>query len=121
MFVEWSEIAVQIDLHCNASYSGHHCASADRFPSLALAEHAAEVEGDSGHFLKLTSVQIQRHSVRLAVGLPLGPYFCLSVESCLHLAIDNPCVSSSCITFMTTPFTGGCLSKYSGPSVEKLY
>ena len=42
------------------------------------------------------------HSERLDAIIPFLPYFLPSARSCLHSSIDDPCICSSRITFVTT-------------------
>ena len=104
--VQGSFPPVHTDLRCDTSKSCSHTASADwlSLSASSLSEHATEIKCNSGHFLKITAVQVWRHVVSSTVGLPLLPCLPPSVGSCLHSVIDDPCVSSSRVTFMATAY-----------------
>ena len=96
--------SVQTNLCGDTSNSCGNAVSADGLSSSAasLPQHSSKVESNFGHFLKTAAVQIWRHVVSLAMGLPIFPYLAPNLGSCLHSAIDNPCVSSLRVTFVTT-------------------
>ncbi len=78
---------------------GLNIARADGSSLAALSDVSSKGDHDSGHSLVIALVQVGRHSKISAVGLPFLPNFLLIVGSCLHLAIDNPCITSLHMTF----------------------
>ncbi len=75
--------------------------SADGFSSSSLPE-IAKCDCDAGHCAVVALVQVRRHIEISAVGLLLLPNFLPIIGSLLHLAIDDPCVTSLHMTLDDT-------------------
>ena len=92
---------LQFDRRVDSPERGLNCSSANGSSLLSLLDSSGEQCCCSCDGLEVLVVQLGMHSERLDVIIPFLPYFLLIVSSCLHSSIDNPCVSSSCITFVT--------------------